>query len=56
VWQFIWDGEEEEIDTFFVACGTGYGILGKAPAGEFSEYQALFADATSSFEPTCDSG
>jgi hypothetical protein len=52
VWQFIYAGEEE-IDTFFVACGTGYGILGKAPATEFSNFQGLFADVTSSFEPTC---
>jgi glucose dehydrogenase len=55
VWQFIYS-DEEEIDTFFVACGTGYGILGKAPADEFSHYQGLFAEATRSFEPTCDGG
>jgi hypothetical protein len=52
VWQFIYVGAEE-IDTFFVACGTGYGILGKAPATEFYDFKGLFAEVTKSFEPSC---
>jgi hypothetical protein len=53
VWQFIY-ANEEEIDTFFVECGTGYAILGKAPASEFYDYQTLFAAVTSSLEPNCE--
>lgn len=56
IWQFVVGGQEE-IDTFLVVCGTGYGVLGKAPAAEFSQYQTLFAEATRSLTPdSCATG
>jgi Prokaryotic RING finger family 1 len=51
-WQFT-DRGDERVDTFFVACGTGYAVLGSAPANEFSQYEQLFSQVTSSFAPSC---
>lgn len=51
-WQFT-DRGDERVDTFFAACGTGYAILGSAPAGEFGQYQQLFSQVTDSFNPSC---
>jgi hypothetical protein len=44
-----------KVDTFVSACGTGYAILGAAPAGHWDDYADLYASATDTFEPTCGS-
>lgn len=51
-WEFRL-GDERKVDTFVVACGTGYAVLGAAPTGSFQDYRPVFARATTSLRPNC---
>ena len=51
-WRFVNDGVEK-VDYFSEACGTGYAVLGTAPAVEFESYLVDFEHAAATLEPDC---
>jgi hypothetical protein len=51
-WAFALGGVRK-VDWFLTGCGTGYALLGAAPADRWSTYFHLFADVARSLEPTC---
>lgn len=51
-WQWRFQvADEETVDTFYMTCNTGYGILERAPISSFPKYAALFSNITNSFRP-----
>jgi hypothetical protein len=51
-WTFILNGAEK-VDTFAVACNTGYAVLGQAPASAWDQYAAIFQAVAESLQPDC---
>ncbi len=51
-WTFILNGAEK-VDTFAVACNTGYAVLGQAPASAWDEYAQTFQAVAQSLQPDC---
>jgi hypothetical protein len=53
-WQWGYTfGGDETVDTFFVMCGEGVAVEGRAPAAQFQSYAGQFAAMTASLAPNC---
>jgi hypothetical protein len=51
-WEYE-DGGERSVDTFSVACDTGYAVRGAAPDDEWSRYAKVYEEATATLTPAC---
>lgn len=51
-WHFV-EGGEEKVDYFTDSCGTGYAVLGAAPADVFDRFADDFRHAAESLKPDC---
>jgi hypothetical protein len=51
-WEFAL-GDVRKVDWFLTDCGTGYALLGAAPADRWDEFKQSFIDAARSLKPQC---
>ena len=51
-WEYEAKGEHS-VDTFLVACDTGYAVRGAAPSSQWSRYAQVFEEAIETITPEC---